>query len=66
MSTAPLTLWRENGKTITCESPGGDRVALIVWAKNGTPKLPLDLTIVEAKALRTLLDAAIAKAGGAT
>jgi hypothetical protein len=62
VSTLPLKLRRENGKAITCDAPGGDRVALIVWSKSGAPKLPLDLTVSEATGLRTLLDRAIAKA----
>lgn len=58
--TVVLHLRKENGKAITCER-SGEAVALIVWAKNGSPKLPLVLTKEEAKGLQTLL----AKATGA-
>ncbi len=60
MSSVPLSLRRENGKTITCDF-NGNAVALVVWGKSGAPKLPLALTVDEARGLRTLLDAAIAK-----
>jgi hypothetical protein len=47
----------ENGKAITAE-PSGDRVALIVWRKNGAPMLPLVLTKSEARALSRQLEGA--------
>lgn len=61
MSTSiPLTLLRENLKQITVSSTVGfDSVGLIVWSKKGTPVMPLDMSLKEAKGLRTLLDAAI-------
>jgi hypothetical protein len=63
MSAIVLRLRRENGKTITVDQ-SANGVSLIVWAKSGAPKLPLDLTIAEATGLCTLLAAAIAKATG--
>lgn len=64
MSTSiPLTLLNENGKQITVTaSAGHPTIGFIVWSKNGTPKLPLNLSISEAKGLRRLLDSAINKA----
>ncbi len=60
-----LTLSREKGKTVTCDSPDRATIALIFWRKNSTPMLPLDLSRADAIQLRDMLDAAITKSRSA-
>lgn len=55
-----LTLSRENGRSVTCDAPGSNTIALIFWRKNQTPLLPLDLSPRDALALRDMLTAALA------
>ena len=58
MATKVLTLI-DGGKSITVEAASGNRVAFIVWRKNGGVALPLALSHNEAKQLRSMLDAVL-------
>ncbi len=62
MARDVLSLSRENGKTVTCDAPDRRTIALIFWAKNSAPKLPLNLSLDDARKLRSMLDRAIGKA----
>ena len=56
-----LKLSRENGKIVTVDSPGKGVVAVVFWSKNGSPTLPLCLSVIEARELMDMLTEAVAK-----
>lgn len=60
--TQRIALSFHTGQCLTVKDLRTRTISLILWAKNGTPKLPLHLSIREARELMLQLRDAIGKA----